>query len=275
MTQAGATALSSRPVLVTTASTQPLVEVCADIASRVDVFLSGNNDDEGDDDDARLLRARTQERVRASLAVTQEALTRYSNDELAISFNGGKDCLVMLVLLLASIYYKSTTVTATARRFMPQRIHTVYVHSDNAFAEVDRFVNACTAVYSLDLIRLPGPIKQAFERFLHAKPHVRAIMVGTRRTDPNGHDLAGFNPTDHGWPEFMRVHPVVDWTYAEVWHFLRALNVPYLNLYDQGYTSLGGVTDTHKNPALADGSGGFRPAYELADDDKERLGRYK
>lgn len=53
-------------------------------------------------------------------------------------------------------------------------------------------------------------------------------------------------------------------------------------LYDQGYTSLGGTTDTHPNPALKSGgsgdgkestSEGFRPAYELVEDKAERLGR--
>lgn len=82
----------------------------------------------------------------------------------------------------------------------------------------------------------------------------------------------------------MRVHPVIDWHYAEIWTFIRALGVPYCSLYDLGYTSLGGTMDTHPNPALRydndkDDSGGdpsqgrFRPAYELVDDYEERLGR--
>jgi len=48
-----------------------------------------------------------------------------------------------------------------------------------------------------------------------------------------------------------------------------------------GYTSLGGTTDTHRNPALRRPSHSetgtpkfeFRPAYELVEDDEERLGR--
>lgn len=48
-----------------------------------------------------------------------------------------------------------------------------------------------------------------------------------------------------------------------------------------GYTSLGGTTDTHPNPALRRPSIAesgkeifeFRPAYELVEDDAERLGR--
>ena len=50
----------------------------------------------------------------------------------------------------------------------------------------------------------------------------------------------------------------------------------FCQLYDQGYTSLGGTTDTHPNPALkGDGTKDkkFRPAYELVEDKAERLGR--
>lgn len=63
--------------------------------------------------------------------------------------------------------------------------------------------------------------------------------------------------------------------------FIRHLNIPYCPLYDMGYTSLGGTTDTHRNPALRrqshSGPGTpkteFRPAYELVEDEEERLGR--
>ena len=63
--------------------------------------------------------------------------------------------------------------------------------------------------------------------------------------------------------------------------FIRHLEVPYCPLYDKGYTSLGGTTDTHPNPALKDrlkvvsgeGEIKYRPAYELIEDNEERLGR--
>ena len=53
------------------------------------------------------------------------------------------------------------------------------------------------------------------------------------------------------------------------------MEIPYCPLYDLGYTSLGGTEDTHPTPALKDDPGGeaYRPAYELVEDDAERLGR--
>jgi 3'-phosphoadenosine 5'-phosphosulfate sulfotransferase (PAPS reductase)/FAD synthetase len=58
--------------------------------------------------------------------------------------------------------------------------------------------------------------------------------------------------------------------------FIRHLEIPYCPLYDQGYTSLGGTTDTRPNPALLVSDKEdphFRPAYELVEDEEERLGR--
>lgn len=117
-------------------------------------------------------------------------------------------------------------------------------------------------------------MRLAFTDYLADNPHIKAIFVGTRRTDPHGGNLTAFDETDRGWPKFMRVHPVIDWHYAEVWAFLRHLGVDYCDLYDMGYTSLGGTKDTHPNPALkVQGEEKYRPAYELVEDGEERLGR--
>lgn len=128
-------------------------------------------------------------------------------------------------------------------------------------------------------------MREAFASYLQDHPQIQAIFVGTRRTDPHGAKLTSFDPTDGGWPKFVRIHPVIDWHYADIWSFVRGVGVEYCELYDMGYTSLGGTDDTHPNPALAIKSNGssaddyeqgvvrYRPAYELVEDEEERLGR--
>jgi len=79
---------------------------------------------------------------------------------------------------------------------------------------------------------------------------VEAILIGTRRNDPHGAKLGFRVKTDPDWPPFVRVHPIINWGYADVWTFLRRFEIPYCSLYDEGYTSLGSTYNTFRNPAL-------------------------
>jgi len=123
-------------------------------------------------------------------------------------------------------------------------------------------------------------MREALELYQHVKPGVKAILIGIRRGDPFSDKLTHKDMTDKDWPDFMRIHPIIDWTYPQVWRFIRSLKVNYCTLYDQGYTSLGSTYNTYPNPALrveADAtdsrSAVFKPAYELKDGTLERCGR--
>ncbi|KAL8382096.1 hypothetical protein RB595_006065 [Gaeumannomyces hyphopodioides] len=303
-----------------------LRRVCLDAQRKVAAFLV-------EEPATEQLRA-LQGQVRTSLGVIDKALDDYRPEELSISYNGGKDCLVMLILILACLPRhfaapgqaavaaaavtpfaprsssaddsatppaQSTTSASTPPRQQqqppqqqqkqppanstgpaapppfPDTLQAVYVVSRHPFAEVDEFVGRTGAQYRLSVERVAQSMRPALHAYLASRPAVRAVFVGTRRTDPHGQDLTHFDPTDPGWPPFMRVHPVIDWHYAEIWAFIRHLGIPYCVLYDRGYTSLGGTTDTSPNPALkrtgAGASETFRPAYELMEDNEERLGR--
>jgi len=93
-------------------------------------------------------------------------------------------------------------------------------------------------------------MKRALERYKEHHGHITAILIGTRKTDPHGATLEFVSKTDSGWPEFDRVNPILNWSYADIWKFLLDLKVPYCSLYDEGYTSLGSTYNTFPNPAL-------------------------
>ena len=57
--------------------------------------------------------------------------------------------------------------------------------------------------------------------------------------------------------------------------FLLALRVPYCNLYDLGYTSIGLQDDTIPNPRLRTVQGHYLPAHRLTEASEERLGRQR
>ena len=66
--------------------------------------------------------------------------------------------------------------------------------------------------------------------------------------------------------------------YFVVWTFLRECNLPYCCLYDEGYTSIGCINDTIRNPALLMKDSDdhntdkprFHPAYMLHNSELER-----
>ena len=44
---------------------------------------------------------------------------------------------------------------------------------------------------------------------------------------------------DHDHGGIVKVNPLADWTKEEVWDYIRKNDVPYNELYDKGYTSIG------------------------------------
>ncbi|OAQ62352.1 FAD synthetase [Pochonia chlamydosporia 170] len=261
----------------TSAVPRALPEICYTLRRKVIAFL----DQQPADDDAALKS--TQAQTRASIEIVEEALRRYGPDELSLSYNGGKDCLVLLVIILAclpALYDPSIQTNGTdglVSKNPPPTIQALYIAPPDPFPEVEDFVSSTTKEYHLDLTRYALPMRQALEAYQADKPAIKAIFMGTRRTDPYCEFLTGFSPTDKGWPQFMRVNPILDWHYADIWAFILRLDIPFCSLYQQGYSSLGGVKNTRPNPALAIDAEGtkFRPAYELVRDDEERLGRDK
>ncbi|KAB8078704.1 hypothetical protein BDV29DRAFT_166039 [Aspergillus leporis] len=257
--------LSSKPT-----EESSLSNIIAQCHQKVHSFLSESHPPDS-------LLAAVQRQTRISLDVAATALSRYSLSELALSYNGGKDCLVLLILFLASLQPHPTPELGGLKS-----IPAIYALPPDPFPAVEEFVKWSSGVYHLDIIKYTTEppkttIKSSFAQYLSLHPGVKAIFVGTRRTDPHGAKLTHFDRTDHGWPDFVRIHPVIDWHYAEIWAFIRQLGLEYCPLYDQGYTSLGGQMDTYPNPKLrldaADDGKAYRPAYELTEDLEERLGR--
>ncbi|KJA23831.1 hypothetical protein HYPSUDRAFT_558928 [Hypholoma sublateritium FD-334 SS-4] len=268
--------------------------------------------------------------VKEALEVIDHCLDVHGADNVSLSFNGGKDCTVLLHLYAGAI----------ARRLQPPEtmkpIHAIYIPVPSPFQTLEDFIAEATRLYDLDLfscgheapevesIVTPAPLPagasyvdvpkavgkanggegmlQALQTYKDRFPHITAILIGTRRTDPHGAKLSHRNMTDPGWPCFERVNPIINWAYTDVWAFLRRLDVPYCTLYDEGYTSLGSTFNTFPNPALLapevpaatespsavlndahseaingheskSKSTRYLPAYELRDGNLERSGR--
>jgi len=200
------------------------------------------------------------------------------------------------------------------------RPRTIYFNNELEFPQVYQFVRNTVSNYDLDMIAFEEDIGfvGGLEILVHqnyvsnaheheheieaslkksTRTHPMAFVLGTRAADPNAGNQGSFAPSSSWMPPFMRVNPILDWTYGHIWHFLRLYKLPYCNLYDEGYTSLGTVVNTLPCPALKKvnvtmNDGGtaaaatstddddnsdceFWPAYMLKDWTQERAGRIK
>lgn len=93
----------------------------------------------------------------------------------------------------------------------------IYIAPPDPFPEVEDFVTSSTKEYHLDLARYALRMRPALEAYLGERKAVKAIFMGTRRTDPHCECLTHFSPTDKDWPQFMRINPMIDWHYTEIW----------------------------------------------------------
>ncbi|KAF7281020.1 hypothetical protein GWI33_005208 [Rhynchophorus ferrugineus] len=210
------------------------------------------------------------EHVVLAIDVIEKCLQNYGLDNVFLSFNGGKDCTVLLHLVQ----------TVIEKRYPDQKykkLICLYIRSEDAFKDQDAFIEQCKIYFNLEIVTASANIKEALRMILEQQPHLKACFMGTRRTDPFSSHLTPFEITDDGWPKVMRCSPLLDWYYTDVWDYLLYYKVPYCKLYDYGYTSLGNTTNTIRNPSLlfsyGDEKDVYLPAYKMMVDKKERSGR--
>ncbi|CAL9057975.1 unnamed protein product [Musa banksii] len=226
---------------------------------------------------------RLQTKYRNAVYVIQRAFALYEFEQVAFSFNGGKDSTVLLHLLRAGYYLHKGKPECSngslSDSVLNCPIRTIYFESPCAFPEINSFTYETATVYGLQLETIHSDFKSGLEALLKEKP-TKAIFLGTRIGDPNAVGQEQFSPSSIGWPPFMRVNPILDWSYRDVWAFILTCKVQYCSLYDQGYTSIGSIYDTVPNALLSiadslNAKGTFKPAYMLSDGRLERAGRTK
>ncbi|PVU91689.1 hypothetical protein BB561_004251 [Smittium simulii] len=152
------------------------------------------------------------------------------------------------------------------------QIKALYVKNNSVFPEVSEFIKAITDNCKLDLDVISNSMKEALFEYKKINPHCQAFYIGTRRDDPAGKYSDYFKLCDPGWPQYMRICPVFDWSYKHIWSFIIENDIPRCSMYDKGYTSIGDIEHTTTNPDLLI-NGSYKPAWLLSDSTLERNGR--
>ncbi|KAL0840653.1 hypothetical protein ABMA28_015849 [Loxostege sticticalis] len=209
--------------------------------------------------------------LQESEQILKQCFKEYQPDEVFLSFNGGKDCTVLLdltVKVLREIYNTEN---------IEKQLKVVYFRTKDPFSEIEEFVKEMERCYGVELMVMEGDMKTNLQRIMDSDGRLKACLMGTRRTDPYSKDLRFMQKTDSNWPQVMRVSPLLNWSYHQIWSYIMQRKVPYCSLYDRGYTSVGSTRNTWPNPALAvkDCSGHltYLPAWRLSDASLERAGR--
>lgn len=202
-------------------------------------------------------------KVVESLKLVDDILDKYNFDQIALSFNGGKDSTILLHMLRVAVDI----------RFGPFKlINGFYILGEDEFDEMRIFVRSISQKYGLSLHQLTGSLKAGLAQLKVERPEILVVVMGSRSTDPHGKFMkSNVQSTDPDWPHFLRVCPVFDWSYSDVWKVIRGLSIPYCSLYDEGYTSLGTKAMSRKNPALKiEGKDKYYPAWMLEQENLER-----
>lgn len=135
--------------------------------------------------------------------IIQHAIQSFGLSHVALSFNGGKDCTVLLHLLY-NVLSNPSPPHPPLPAPSPSNLSTlpplkaIYITSPAPFPEVEHFVDHTAEAYHLDLVRIEGGMKAALAVYLGEREDrrnepgwgtgkgVQAVLVGTRRGDPHG-----------------------------------------------------------------------------------------
>ncbi|EAN30823.2 Phosphoadenosine phosphosulfate reductase family protein [Theileria parva strain Muguga] len=204
--------------------------------------------------------------INNSIQLIYNSLADYGFRNVYVSFNGGKDSLVALhIYRLASHKYSPHT--------QPHELQVVYFKDPNfkEFTEITQFIHYITKQLHINMTMVESGWNEGVKSFRNEN---LCFILGTRRVDEGCSSLSEIEPGNSDEFKFLRINPLLNWSYHDIWNFLLFFQLDYCTLYNQGYTSIGSRDDTVCNEYLRIGDG-YLPAYELVDEQYERCSRLK
>ena len=189
-----------------------------------------------------------QEKIQKSHEVIKQAFVNYDKSAIAIAWTGGKDSTV--VLHMTHQLFNKT---------IPCRVY--FNDSGYEFPEVLQFIDRLVDEWDLNLLRHlhsysdQRRLKRTMDAKLAREAKVRSIaravnefeisaFIGGIRHDEHPARSQEKYVVDHG--DHTRYHPILHFTEDDIWDYIYEYKVPYVDLYDRGYRSLGEKPFTQK-----------------------------
>lgn len=118
--------------------------------------------------------------------VLEECFKKYTISEVFLSFNGGKDCTVLLDMTLQELQ------TILKAKSDIKLLKFYYIQPPNPFPELEQFIREIEIKYGLNMIIVPGNIKDALGKIVQDDNSLKACLMGNRKTDPYSEHLQFF-----------------------------------------------------------------------------------
>lgn len=204
-------------------------------------------------------------KIAGSASVLKLAYAEYG-PEIGVCFNGGKDSTV--VLDLVKRFHDSAKITTPVKPF--------FIENPNEFPEIVDYLKTTEKHWGVEIRTIKAKsIRQGLEKIIE-EHGITSFFLGQRYNDPNCENISEFAPTTKDWTKAMRILPILQWSYKDVWEYIDALHIPHCSLYSKGYTSIGNTKDTYPNSLLYDQvTKSYKHARELNQENAEREGRGK
>ena len=177
-------------------------------------------------------------RIHSSLGILADAFRLYGPVNVVASYNGGKDADVVMQLMRAAMAKYNSDTRKSKELYAKAKF--IYFAVRDEFPDVIEHIKYQEESLGLDVTQSPSGIVQGITEYMD-QPHMGnlAFVLGTRKGDPNCGEQQFFSPSSSWMPPFMRVNPILEWTYGDVWKFLRLYKLKYCALYDQVMILLG------------------------------------
>ena len=187
-----------------------------------------------------------EDKILKSLKILNQILDEFGVEHIAVAWTGGKDSTVALHLWGQVL----------GRRNEKSAVRAVNLDTGLKFPEIIAFRDRMTREWQIDLhvvrpdVRLADyPVAEnpvTCCRDLKITPLKRAVsdlglavLVSGVRGDENEERRDRPVREQRSDPDHILVHPLLHWSEMDIWSYHVQENLPYCELYDQGYRSLG------------------------------------
>lgn len=190
-----------------------------------------------------------QSKVDSVVARLQEASALYEGSLVLANSLGAEDMLLadlidrhalsipQFVLDTGRLPEETLTLLATmTKRYVASKIDVFY--PDAASVEVYVRESGINGFYESQALRKQCCAVRKLEPLARALKSRKAWITGLRREQSVTRDAVEFSEWDAG-NGLQKLNPLADWKESEVWAYLRFFEVPYNELHDRHYPSIG------------------------------------